>query len=187
VEVPFTRNHWEAAYLARSVPLARGWERQLDQKVNPLFYWDDRPLTAGGYHAWLRENAVRWVALPAAPLDYSAVEEAALLRRGAPFLRLAYRSPRWRIWEVRDTEPPATDGARVLATRPDGFDVLARRPTVVRQRWTRYWHADGACLSETRDGWTRVAPRDAGGMIHVRARFGGAAAPCAGRPAVAAR
>ena len=44
VEVAFTHNHWEAAHLATSVPLARGWERQLDEKANPLFY-DGRPLT----------------------------------------------------------------------------------------------------------------------------------------------
>jgi hypothetical protein len=187
VEAVFTRNHWEAAYLARTVPLARGWERQLDQKVNPLFYAEHGALTAGRYHAWLRENAVRWVALPAAPLDYSALREAALLRRGAPYLRLAYHSPRWSIWEVRDAEPPATDGARVLATRPDGFDLVASRPTVVRQRWTRYWHAAGACLSATPGGWTRVAPRDPHGTIHVRASFGGAAPRCATPPAVAAR
>ena len=66
-----TVNHWEAADLAKVVPLARGWERQLDQKANPIFY-DGEPLTASSYHDWLRENAVRWVALPNAPLDYSA-------------------------------------------------------------------------------------------------------------------
>src|SRR6185503_7198271 len=44
VEVAFTHNHWEAAHLASVVPLARGWERQLDEKANPLFY-DGKPLT----------------------------------------------------------------------------------------------------------------------------------------------
>src|SRR5206468_5165444 len=34
VEVPFTRSHWEARYLAGRVPLARGWERQLDRDRN---------------------------------------------------------------------------------------------------------------------------------------------------------
>ena len=100
VEVPLTMNHWEAADLAKVLPLARGWERQLDQKANPIFY-DDEPLTAAKYHAWLKENAVHWVALPNAPLDYSAREEAKVLERGAKFLKLAYASPRWRIWEVR--------------------------------------------------------------------------------------
>ena len=39
--MPLTHNHWEAADLAKVVPLARGWERQLDQKANPIFY-DER-------------------------------------------------------------------------------------------------------------------------------------------------
>ena len=73
------------------VPLARGWERQLDEKANPLFY-DGRPLTADRYHRWLRNNAVRWVALPKAPLDYSAQAEARLLERGVPYLKLAHAS-----------------------------------------------------------------------------------------------
>ena len=169
VEVAFTRNHWEVAHLAPAVPLARGWERQLDIKTNPLFY-DDAPLTPARYHAWLRENAVRWVALPATELDYSAEAEAALLRRGLPYLRLAHESPRWRIWELRDPAPPASGGARVVATAVDGFAVDARGPTVVRQRWTRYWHADGASLSRAPGGWTRVVP-DAPGTIRVTTSF----------------
>ena len=91
VEVAFTHNHWEAAHLATAVPLARGWERQLDEKANPLFY-DGRPLTPERYHRWLHDSAVRWVALPDAPLDYSAEAEARLLERGLPYLRLAHES-----------------------------------------------------------------------------------------------
>jgi hypothetical protein len=181
VEVAFTRNHWEAADLATAVPLARGWERQLDEKANPLFY-DDRALTPARYHAWLRENAVRWVALPAAPLDYSALGEARLLRRGLPYLRLAHRSPRWRIWRVHGTDPPASAGARVLAAGPDWFELDARRATVVRQRYTPYWDAPGACVREAPGGWTEVDPpaRGTADVLVVRARFalGAAAKSC---------
>jgi len=86
LEVPLTRNHWEATYLAEDYPLARGWHRQLDRKVNPLFYDSDDPLTPDAYRDWLRENAVRWVALPNAPLDFSATAERKLLLEGLPFL-----------------------------------------------------------------------------------------------------
>jgi hypothetical protein len=169
VEVAFTKNHWEVARLATAVPLARGWERQLDQKVNPLFY-DDRRFTTERYQAWLSENAVRWVALPAAPLDYSARAEARLLERQPGFLRLAYRSPQWRIWEVRDASPPATGDGRVVAAGPKGFDVLASGRTVVRQRYTRYWRAKGACVRRAPGGWTEVDP-DAPALVSVRADF----------------
>ena len=170
VEVPMTKNHWEAADLAKVVPLARGWERQLDQKANPIFY-DGETLTAARYRAWLNENAVRWVALPNAPLDYSAREEAIVLERGAKFLTLVYESPRWRIWEVRGTDPPASNGAQVLATGPNWFMVHAPKPTVVRYRYTPYWSAENACLSRAPGGWTRVEPKS-DEVVLVQARFG---------------
>jgi hypothetical protein len=169
VEVAFTHNHWEAAHLATVVPLARGWERQLDEKANPLFY-DGRPLTAERYHRWLRESAVRWVALPDAPLDYSADAEARLLEEGLPYLRPAHESPGWRIWEVRDAAPPASNGARVTAADPGGFEVEAGGPTVVRQRYTRWWNSDGACVSRAPGGWTRVTPVS-GDRVRVQAGF----------------
>ena len=54
IEVPFTRDHWESVFLARRYPLARGWERQLDRRLNPLFY---RPrLDAAAYGRWLRSR-----------------------------------------------------------------------------------------------------------------------------------
>jgi hypothetical protein len=170
VEVAFTHNHWEAAHLATAVPLARGWERQLDEKANPLFY-DDRPLTPQRYHRWLHESAVRWVALPDAPLDYSAEAEARLLEEGAPFLRLAHRSDEWMIWEVRDAAPPASGGARVTAADPAGFELETGGPTVVRQRYTRWWRSDAACVAEAPGGWTRVTPVRSG-PVSVRAGFG---------------
>jgi hypothetical protein len=169
VEVAFTHNHWEAAHLATSVPLARGWERQLDEKANPLFY-DDRPLTPERYHRWLRDSAVRWVALPDAPLDYSAEAEARLLERGVPYLRLAHESADWKIWEVLDATPPASNGARVTAVDPAGFEVESGGPTVVRQRYTRWWNSDGACVSRAPGDWTRVTPVR-GGRVRVHAGF----------------
>ena len=151
------------------MPLARGWERQLDEQANPLFY-DGRPLTPWRYHRWLHESAVRWVALPDAPLDYSAAAEARLLEHGMPYLREVHRSPGWRIWEVRDPEPPASDGARITEADPAGFEVEAGGPTVVRQRYTRWWRSDGACVSRAPGGWTRVTPVE-GNRVRVHAGF----------------
>ncbi len=34
VEVPLTRSHWEAALMAPTVSLARGWEKQLDERYD---------------------------------------------------------------------------------------------------------------------------------------------------------
>ena len=69
VEIPSTYRHWEAAYAAPQVLLARGWERQLDIVYDPIFY--SKPLTEQSYHAWLTSNGVAFVALPDARLDDS--------------------------------------------------------------------------------------------------------------------
>jgi hypothetical protein len=98
VEVPLTKAHWEAAYLAGhdGVKLARGWERQLDTRYAALFY---RPqLTAADYRAWLIENRVRYIALPDAPLDHAGHSEGALAARGLPYLRELWHSKHWRLY-----------------------------------------------------------------------------------------
>jgi hypothetical protein len=100
VEVPLTKAHWEAAFLAGhdGVSLARGWERQLDTRYAALFY---RPtLTSGAYHAWLTQNRVAYVALPDAPLDKAGLAEGALVARGAPYLQELWRSQHWRLFRV---------------------------------------------------------------------------------------
>ena len=61
VEVVPTADHWEAAYVAPTIPLARGWERQLDIADNPIFYTPGA-LNAQTYLSWLRDNGVRYVA-----------------------------------------------------------------------------------------------------------------------------
>ncbi len=62
--------HWEAALLAPKVSLARGWEKQLDERYDRVLLRSG--LTAGQYRQWLREQAVAYVALPDAPLDPSS-------------------------------------------------------------------------------------------------------------------
>lgn len=98
VEVPLTKAHWEAAYLAGhdGVRLARGWERQLDTRYGALFYRPSLPPPA--YRVWLRENRVAYVALPDAPLDRAGRLEGSLVARGLPYLRELWRSRHWRLY-----------------------------------------------------------------------------------------
>jgi hypothetical protein len=98
VEVPMTKAHWEAAFLAGhdGIELARGWERQLDTRYAAIFY---RPaLSASAYRAWLAANRVRYVALPDAPLDRAGSQEGALVARGLPYMRELWRSEHWRVY-----------------------------------------------------------------------------------------
>lgn len=157
VEIPFTRRHWEAAHVAPILPLARGWERQLDRRVNPLFYGDDDP-TALELHVWLRENAVRYVALANAELDPSAEAEAALLRAGQPYLRPVWSNEDWQVWEVLNSDTLVSGDARLLEMHADRLVVEVDVPgeVVVRVRFSPHWVVEGpTCVREDPDhGWT---------------------------------
>jgi hypothetical protein len=159
LEIPFTEGHWESARVAPHVSLARGWERQLDRRVNAVFY--EGTLDAARYRAWLLDNAVRWVALPDAPLDHSAQGEAALIRGDLPYLREVWRSDHWRLYAVRDPTPL---GASAL-----GHDWFVARGGVVRVRWTPYWAvvAGHGCVRRAGD-WTGVEARS---EVRVAIRF----------------
>ncbi len=85
--MPPTANHWESAYLAPNFELARGWLRQLDTTRDDIFYDDDATLTDRAYSSWLRDNAISYVALPDAPLDYSSAAERRLILAAPAYLK----------------------------------------------------------------------------------------------------
>lgn len=165
IEIPFTEFHTEAYVVGRRFPLARGWERQLDIEDNPLFYGGR--LTAPSYRAWLRGTAVRFVAVPDAPLDYSAVSEAALIRRGLPYLRLAARSRDWRVYAVKNATPIVSGAATLTGLNADSLTLHADRAgtAIVRVRFTPYWSlSEGAgCVSPDGD-YTKLTVKRPGAM-----------------------
>ena len=167
VEIPFTENHWEARWVAPHVALPRGWERQLDIARNGLFY-DRRPLTGARYRRWLDDNAVRWVALPDAPLDYSAAAEAALVRRGLPYLHEVYRDDHWRLFAVRAPASMASGPAVVTRLRDEQIDLQARAAgTVALRVWfSPYWRltAGSGCVERAPDGRIRLRVRRPGAV-----------------------
>lgn len=172
IEVPFTRDHWEAALLAPYVPLARGWERQLDKRYNLAV--EEDPLKPSVYHRWLRENAVSYVALADVPLDGSSKGEAALIRRGVPFLKKVLQTRNWSIYEVIGTNPLASGPGKLTALGRESFTLAARSPGsfLVRVHYTPYWTitAGAGSISEAAGGWTRVDAKRAG-TLRVQARF----------------
>ena len=129
IEVVPTADHWEARFIAPHVAIARGWERQLDNVRNALFYRGR--LDAARLRAWLHDEAISYIALPDAPLDYSARAEARLLRHDRPpYLREVWRSMHWRLFAVLGTAPAASRCA--CATRPTG--VWQPAPAASRTR-----------------------------------------------------
>lgn len=173
VEIPFTRNHWEAAYVAPRFALARGWERQMDLKVNPLFYRDSRRgLSAESYGRWLRDNAIAWVALPQTTLDLSAHQEARILQAGVPGLKLVHHSKDWQIWKLRDPAPLVSPPAAIKAVHPNRvllhFPKAAR--VVLRVHYSPYWALTrgSGCVGRAADDWTEVVAHQAG-AIEIKA------------------
>jgi hypothetical protein len=180
IEIPYTFNHWETAYVSPDLSIARGWLRQLDLERNSLFY--EGTLTHERYRRWLADNGIRWVAASDARLDYSAQEENDLVRSAPPYLKLRATLDHWRIYEVVPRPPAVTavgDGqARLRSIAPESFTLDVTRPGhfVVRVRHNPYWDASGAGACVGKAGkWTLVrAP--AAGRVVVRARFDTAAA-----------
>jgi hypothetical protein len=164
VEIPPTRDYWEAAYLG-DVPLARGWLRQADIDRNPLFF-ETVPgaagtgvaLTSASYRAWLAEQAVQFVAVPTAEFSWPGRAEAGLIAAGQPYLRLVWSDPRWRLYAVADPQPivarPATLVSQTAAAVT--FDAPAAGDVTVRVRHYRWLRATGGASVAACGDWTVV-------------------------------
>ncbi|MEA2322367.1 MAG: hypothetical protein QOD81_2217, partial [Solirubrobacteraceae bacterium] len=127
------------------------------------------------YRRWLDDTAVRFVAVPDAPLDASAREEAALVRRGAvPGLRAVWRERHWRVYEVAGARPLAAGAARAVALDAERLTLRADRAGTVdvRIRFNPYWRLTGGrgCVQRAPGDWTRV--RLAGpGIVRLEPSF----------------
>ncbi|RZU77360.1 hypothetical protein EV384_6078 [Micromonospora kangleipakensis] len=170
VEVPPTRNYWEAAHLGE-VPLARGWLRQADIARNPLFFTTvpgatgtGVPLTAGSYRAWLADNAVQYVAVPDTELSWVGRAEAELVAAGLPYLTEVWSDRHWRLYAV--TDPTPLVGAPGELVRQDGASVTFRTSSAgtvpVRVRHDRWLAVSGGATTAADGEWTAVTVPRAG-------------------------
>lgn len=175
VEVVPTANKGEALYVARSVPLARGWERQLDRAEAPFLY--DDAFDGEAYRRWLRARAVRFVALPDTKIDPASETEARFVRTPPPWLREVWRTADWRVFAVAGAPPMATGAARVVDADMQSVTLRATAPGRVRLRvrHSRWWRvtAGAACISATADGFIALDVR-APGEIRLRTALTGA-------------
>ena len=166
IEVVPLATHWEARWVAPHVMLARGWERQLDDLRNPIFYDESKALTAQSYREWLSSKSVSYVALPDAKVDYSAESEAALLRGTPPsYLSEIWHSDHWRLFRVLGASPLASPPALVTSVGTESVTLLvpAAGSYTVRVQFTPYWKlSPSGCVSEAPGGWTRVQATHAG-------------------------
>jgi len=164
VEIPPTRDYWEAAYLG-DVPLARGWLRQADIERNPLFF-TTLPgatgtgvlLTADSYSAWLSEQAVQFVAVPSAELSWPGRDEAALVATGLPYLTTIWSDTHWRLYEVLNPQPIVAAPATLVSQNAAAltFDTPTTGEVAIRVRYYRWLKASGGAAVAATGDWTLV-------------------------------
>ncbi len=170
VEVVPVATHSEADFVALQVPIARGWDRQLDRKFNGLFYGDR--LDADQFLEWLDLNGVGVVAIADTDLDEGGTLERQLLADPPDYLHLLHQDDVWRVYEVRPT-PALTDGEATLTQLGiDDFtvDVAHAGDVRVKVRFSPWFRVvDGAaCVRDDGDGWT-VVRAEQGGTVRVSA------------------
>jgi hypothetical protein len=158
VEVVDTTHHWAAAYLpAAGIPLVRGWFRQDDFPQNLPLYGELTPAT---YLGWLHRLGVGFVVLSDAPPDYSAVQEAALLRGGRSGLPAVFRSAHLTIFRVPSPRPiiSGPGAPRLVALDRNGMTarVAAAGSYRIAVRSSPYWHTSVGCLQDGGDGMLRL-------------------------------
>jgi hypothetical protein len=167
IEVVPMHGHQESTEVAATVPLARGWLRQLDTARDPLFY--DGSLDPSRYLRWLSENGVSFVALPSGPLDWPSRGEAALLRRGVPGLHEVWGDGWWRLFEVPGGGLVAGDGTLVSSDRSRIVVDVASPGRVEVAAWWSRWSTlvgpEGCVRAGSRDGWTTIVAHRPGRYV----------------------
>jgi hypothetical protein len=156
VEVPELTGHWEAAYLAREVPLARGWLRQLDTKLNDDVTYHpaakDKTPNAAEYRMFLRRNAVQYVAVPDARPTYYGYHERLLIEQHPPYLTEVWSNEHWTLYAVKEFTPIVSAPGQLVRYEADRIVITVTQPgdVTVRIRWLRFLTLsgpDGACLA----------------------------------------
>ena len=151
VEIPELNGHWEAVFAARELPLARGWLRQADTKLNSDPFYGN-PIDDVTYRRWLDLNGVQFVAVANARLTHTGNRERDYINEQQPgYLDDVWSNGDWTLYAVEDFTPVADAPATVLAQAPTSLalDVPAGAQVTVRVRpfrWLTLEGPDGACL-----------------------------------------
>jgi hypothetical protein len=185
VESVDTAGHWAAVYLPRAgIPLTRGWFRQDDFPQNEVLY---DQLTGPTYLAWLRSLGVKYVVLTDAPTDYSAKQEALLIRSGLSGLKTEFTGAHLTIYSVPKPRrivtgqgiPAVVEFAQTHMTLSVGSPGTYR----IAVRYSPYWTAvdSTACVTRGDDGMIRlVTPTPGRVTLQFKVKAGRALAAMVG-------
>jgi hypothetical protein len=157
VDIPETSGHWETAYVARSLPLVRGWIRQVDTRLNGATFYNGPP-SAQRYQAWLLRNTVQYVAVPDTPLTDPGTSEVTAIDRHPPFLKPVWHNADWRLFAVVGFRPVVGPPGKLRRIGASELELTAppHAHVVVNLRWFAWLglHAadPGACIARGPDG-----------------------------------
>jgi hypothetical protein len=163
VEVVDPRTHWSSAYIAEKIPIARGWERQIDNARNPIFYGRAK-FDAAGYRSFLDEYAVGWVALPDAKLDFASVSEGRLVRSGLGYLTPVWHGEHWTLYAVSRPKPLVSGDLTATSVGRTSVHLSAPKggaSGVLQLHWSRWLRVDNGSLRKQGE-WTYVQAKRAG-------------------------
>jgi hypothetical protein len=162
IEVVSTLRRGEAAAVAPTVPIARGWSRQVDTRTSPIFY--DGTLNADTYRKWLDDNAISYVAISQGPYDWASSDEATLVRDGLPYLQAVWSDPTWTLYAVMNPKPVISAPGHVTARDAVSLTVSLPKPGeyLIRVRWSRYLSASNGCVRPAEGGWSTVVVEQPG-------------------------
>ena len=154
IEVPPSRERFEAVYVAQRYPMARGWLRQLESDDFDLF--QDGNLTAASYRRWLDDRAVTFVAVSDAHPDYLAEDEKELIAGGLPYLTEIWSNDDWKLYRVAAPTSLADAPARVqdLGANSIRLSAPAAGDYPLRVSPSRWWHVTSGpgCARTSDDG-----------------------------------
>jgi len=174
VEVPEMAGHWDSVYLARSVPLARGWLRQTDVRLNDAVFYKRKP-TRDSYRKFLTDNAIEYVAVPDAELTEFGRNEYELIATDLPYLLPVWRNAHWTVYEVQPFAPLVDSPSGVVSQSPNAIVVTApaRSQVRIRLRWYPWLGVESAdktaCIGQ--DGLYVTLQTAAGGNYTFNSRF----------------
>jgi hypothetical protein len=122
----------------------------------------DRKLSQVTYKVWLDNNAVSYVALPAATVN--SYGEYDLVSKFPPdYLQLVWENPDWKLYKVLNARPIVAPPAQVVATTQSRMtvDVPCACTISVRVHWSKYLEGTGptglpAALQDDGYGWTQL-------------------------------
>jgi hypothetical protein len=183
VEVPETQAHWDAAYLARKVPLARGWLRQVDLDLNDAVFFQHQP-TDAQYLDWLQRNSVEYVAIPDARLTDAGQHEQAAAATASDLTKV-WSNDHWVLYKVQNPTPIVRSPGQLTAMSPTTITLTAPADSsvTVQLRWFDWLslHTDdpGACIeSGGRDSQSVTLRTAKGGSYRIDSALVGAARHC---------